>query len=137
MERDRGGRPRYPGVIIPAEQRVLEELRKGGTNAEIAGPLLSCLYGFWQSHLGRKRHNTKHGRAWVSEITGWQPASTEPRVLGLKGDPLNLSTDEVVTSNPDDGTLWDIGGAEGPRRSQARFAKFGAGGSVRYPPPPC
>lgn len=36
MERDRGGRPRYPGIITPAEQRVLEELRKGGTNAEIA-----------------------------------------------------------------------------------------------------
>ena len=36
MERDRGGRPRYPGIITPAEQRVLEELCKGGTNAEIA-----------------------------------------------------------------------------------------------------
>ena len=36
MERDRGGRPRYPGIITPSEQRVLEELRKGGTNAEIA-----------------------------------------------------------------------------------------------------
>ncbi len=36
MERDRGGRPRHPGIITPAEQRVLEELRKGGTNAEIA-----------------------------------------------------------------------------------------------------
>ena len=48
----------------------------------------------------------------MSEIIGWQPASTETRVLGLKGDPLNLNTDEVVTSNPDDRTLWDIGGAE-------------------------
>ncbi|MXW26067.1 MAG: hypothetical protein F4Z77_07255 [Dehalococcoidia bacterium] len=36
MERNRGGRPRHPGILTPAEQRVLEELRKGGTNAEIA-----------------------------------------------------------------------------------------------------
>ena len=88
-----------------------------GATAQECGPLMSwfpqaLLYGFWQSHLGRKRHNHKHARAWVSEIIGWQPASTETRVLGLKGDPLNLNTDEVVTSNPDDRTLWDIGGAE-------------------------
>lgn len=36
MERDRGGRPQYPGILTPAEQRVLQELRQGGTNAEIA-----------------------------------------------------------------------------------------------------
>ena len=88
-----------------------------GATAQECGPLMSwfpqaLLYGFWQSHLGRKRHNHKHARAWVSEVIGWQPASTETRVLGLKGDPLNLNTDEVVTSNPDDRTLWDIGGAE-------------------------
>ncbi len=88
-----------------------------GATAQECGPLMSwfpqaLLYGFWQSHLGRKRHNTKHARAWVSEIIGWQPASTETRVLGLKGDPLNLNTDDVVTSNPNDRTRWDIGGAE-------------------------
>ena len=91
-----------------------------------AGPLMSwfpqaLLYGFWQSHLGRKRHNSKHARAWVSEIIGWQPASTETKVLGLKGDPLNLNTDETVTSNPDDRTRWDIGTAaqvEGGKRDK-------------------
>ena len=88
-----------------------------GATAEECGPLMSwfpqaLLYGFWQSHLGRKRHNSKHARAWVSEIIGWQPASTETRTLGLKGDPLNLNTDDAVTSNPDDRTMWDIGGAE-------------------------
>ena len=88
-----------------------------GATAQECGPLMSwfpqaLLYGFWQSHLGRKRHNSKHARAWVSEIIGWQPASTETRVLGLKGDPLNLNTDDAVTSNPDDRTMWDIGGAE-------------------------
>ena len=53
----------------------------------------ALLYGFWQSHLGKKRHNSKHARAWVSEIIGWQPASTDTRVFGLKGDALNLNTD--------------------------------------------
>ena len=82
--------------------------------AQSCGPLIAwfpqaLLYGFWQSHLGKKRSNSKHARAWVSEITGWQPASTEYRVLGLKGDALNLNTSDTVTSNPDDQTKWEIG----------------------------
>ena len=36
MERNRGGRPRHPDVLTPAEWRVLDALREGGTNAEIA-----------------------------------------------------------------------------------------------------
>ena len=88
-----------------------------GATAQACGPLMSwfpqaLLYGFWQSHLGKKRHNSKHARAWVSEIVGWRPASTETKVLGLKGDPLNLNTTEVVTSNADDRTRWDIGGEQ-------------------------
>ena len=82
--------------------------------AQACGPLVewfpqSLLYGFWQSHLGKKRANTKHARAWVSEIIGWQPASEETKNRGLKGDPLNLNTDEVVMSNPDDRAKWDVG----------------------------
>ena len=69
----------------------------------------SLLYGFWQSHLGKKKANTKHARAWVSEIIGWQPASSETKNMGLKGDPLNLTTDEVVTSNPNDRANWAVG----------------------------
>ena len=85
-----------------------------GATAQTCGPLVAwfpqaLLYGFWQSHLGRKRHNTKHARAWVSEIVGWQPASTQTKVLGLKGDALNLNTDHTVTSNPDDRTAWEVG----------------------------
>ena len=85
-----------------------------GATAQTCGPLIAwfpqaLLYGFWQSHLGRKRQNTKHARAWVSEIVGWQPASMETKVLGLKGDALNLSIDEPVTSNPDDRTAWTLG----------------------------
>ena len=82
--------------------------------AQTCGPLLAwfpqaLLYGFWQSHLGKKRSNTKHARAWVSEIIGWQPASTETRVLGVKGDPLNLSVTEDVVANADDRANWNFG----------------------------
>ena len=72
----------------------------------------SLLYGFWQSHLGKKRANTKHARAWVSEIIGWQPAAADTKNMGLKGDPLNLTTgkdDMEVTSNKDDRAKWDVG----------------------------
>ena len=85
--------------------------------ASTCGPLMAwfpqaLLYGFWQSHLGKKRQNTKHARAWVSEIVGWQPAAEEFKISGLKGDPLNLNTDEVVSSNKDDRVKWDIGQAK-------------------------
>ena len=85
-----------------------------GATAGECGPLMSwfphaLLFGFWQSHLGNKRHFSKHARAWVSEIVGWNPASTETRTFGLKGDPLNLNTNEVVTSNPEDRSHWGIG----------------------------
>ena len=88
-----------------------------GATPEACGPLMAwfpqaLLFGFWQSHLGKKRQNTKHARAWVSEIVGWNPASTDTRVLGLKGDALNLNTDEGITSNPDDRLRWDIGKVE-------------------------
>ncbi len=82
--------------------------------AQNCAPLIAwfpqaLLYGFWQSHLGKKKSNSKHPRAWVSEIIGWQPATTETRMFGLKSDPLNLNTDDVITSNPDDRTRWEIG----------------------------
>lgn len=87
-----------------------------GATAQEAGPLMAwfpqaLLYGFWQSHLGKKRANTKHARAWVSEIVGWRPAARDTRVLGLKGDPLNLSVNETVVSNPDDRAKWTLGGS--------------------------
>ena len=89
-----------------------------GATAHECGPLMAwfpqaLLYGFWQSHLGKKRHNTKHARAWVSEIVGWNPAATDTRVLGLKGDALNLNTDEAITSNEDDRIEWGIGREQG------------------------
>ena len=84
-----------------------------GATAQNCGPLMAwfpqaLLYGFWQSHLGKKRTNSKHARAWVSEIVGWQPGSTDTRVLGLKGDPLNLSVDTKLSFDERDLTRWDI-----------------------------
>ena len=88
-----------------------------GATAQTCGPLMAwfpqaLLYGFWQSHLGKKRQNTKHARAWVSEIIGWKPAATNTRVLGLKGDSLNLNIDEPITSYPDDRLRWGFGSAD-------------------------
>ena len=107
-----------------------------GATAQTCGPLIAwfpqaLLYGFWQSHLGRKRQNTKHARAWVSEIIGWQPASTETKVLGLKGDPLNLNTDDTVTSNPDDRTAWEVG--KGAKIAGARSDKLSEIGHGQVP----
>lgn len=87
-----------------------------GATAQTCGPLMAwfpqaLLYGFWQSHLGKKRQNTKHARAWVSEIIGWKPAATDTRVLGLKGDSLNLNIEERIVSNPDDLLQWSFGTA--------------------------
>ena len=101
--------------------------------AQTCGPLIAwfpqaLLYGFWQSHLGKKRQNTKHARAWVSEIIGWQPASTETKVLGLKGDPLNLNTDDTVTSNPDDRAGWEVGkGAKLAGSKSDKLSEIGHG----------
>ena len=104
-----------------------------GATAQSCGPLIAwfpqaLLYGFWQSHLGKKRENTKHARTWVSEIVGWQPASTETKVLGLKGDVLNLNTDDTVTSNPDDRTAWEIGkGAKMAGAKSDKLSELGHG----------
>ena len=104
-----------------------------GATAQTCDPLVAwfpqaLLYGFWQSHLGRKRQNTKHARAWVSEIIGWQPASTQTKVLGLKGDALNLNTDDTVTSNPDDRTTWEVGkGAKIAGAKSDKLSEIGHG----------
>ena len=104
-----------------------------GATAQTCGPLIAwfpqaLLYGFWQSHLGKKRQNTKHARAWVSEIIGWQPASTETRVLGLKGDALNLNINDSVTSNPDDRTDWEVGrGAKIAGAKSDKLSEIGHG----------
>ena len=100
--------------------------------AQTCGPLMAwfpqaLLYGFWQSHLGKKRSNTKHARAWVSEIVGWKPAAADTRMLGLKGDPLNLNTDEALVSNPDDRLDWGIGKASIEGGQKDKLSEIGHG----------
>ena len=85
-----------------------------GATAQACGPLIawfpqSLIYGFWQSHLGKKRQNTKHARAWVSEIIGWNPADKGGLTFGLKGDPLNLNVDSKIKASPDDRLDWSVG----------------------------
>jgi CRISPR-associated protein Csb1 len=71
----------------------------------------ALLFGFWQSHLGKKRSQAKLARAWVSEIIGIEPASTIVRRLGLKGDPLNLSVpEEKVEFDQDAQDEWHLAG---------------------------
>lgn len=69
--------------------------------AERPGALLewfpqALLFGFWQSHLGKKGSQAKLARSWTSEIVGLRPAvGTDPvQTKGVKGDPLNLQGDE-------------------------------------------
>lgn len=62
----------------------------------------ALLFGFWQSHFGKKRTQAKLARSMVSEVVGYAPASVDTRQLGLKGDPLNLSVDEQVQYDADD-----------------------------------
>lgn len=90
----------------------------------------ALLFGFWQSHLGKKRSQAKLARSWVSEIVGYRPASYSTRVLGLKGDPLNLTTEEKVQYDPDDTSDWQLlEGSEkvGGRKQKESLAELGHG----------
>lgn len=92
----------------------------------------AALFGFWQSHLGKKQSQAKLARSWVSEIVGYRPASTSTRVLGLKGDPINLSVDAPAEFNPDDlvgGKPWRIvdGTKKGDGKTKERLSELGHG----------
>lgn len=92
----------------------------------------ALLFGYWQSHLGRKRSQAKLARSWVSEIAGYEPAATDTHILGLKGDPLNLSVDEKVTYDPEDllSASWEVAAEEkkgGGRKKQESLSELGHG----------
>lgn len=86
--------------------RAIEQATPETASALAAWFPQALLFGFWQSHLGKKGAQTKHARAWTSEIVGWEPASTTTKTMGLKGDALNLSGDVDVTYAEDDQTGW-------------------------------
>lgn len=80
----------------------------------------ALLFGFWQSHLGKKGPQTKLARSWVSEIVGYEPATADTTTRGLKGDPLNLSIDEAVTYDEDNLLGWEVGGTKKAGRSKSK-----------------
>ena len=82
------GRPPHPDVLTPAEQRVLEELRKGGTNAEIA------------VRLGRSPETVRtHVASMLAkleladryELAAWRPGRERRPLLGLMALPPALA----------------------------------------------
>ena len=110
-----------------------------GATAQTCGPLMAwfpqaLLYGFWQSHLGKKRQQTKHPRAWVSEIVGWNPGAADTKTLGVKGDALNLSVDAPVRVDEKDQLEWAI--AEGSSKSKGKKEGLSKIGHGQVPIPP-
>lgn len=85
----------------------------------------ALLFGYWQSHVG-KITQSKLARSWVSELVGIDPAATDVRATGVKGDPLNLSTDEKVYADESDPlTGWGFE-SEG-RKGATRLSELGHG----------
>lgn len=88
----------------------------------------ALLYGFWQSHLGKKRQQTKLARSWTSEIVGYGPATLDTKIKGLKGDPVNLSVSDAVEYHEDDQLEWSFGSvAKKGRKSGDSLAELGHG----------
>lgn len=91
MERNRGGRPRHPDILTPAEWRVLEELRRGGTNAEIAvrlGVSPNAVKYHISNMLGKLELEDRHAlAAWQGEREG-----IRTRVRALLALPAGLSS---------------------------------------------
>ena len=107
--------------------------------AQTCGPLMAwfpqaLLYGFWQSHLGKKRQQTKHPRAWVSEIVGWNPGAADTKTLGVKGDALKLSVDAPVRVDEKDQLEWDID--QGSSKTEGKKEGLSKIGHGQVPIPP-
>ena len=87
MERNRGGRPRHPDVLTPAEWRVLDALREGGTNAEIAARLGLSLDTV-KSHISNMlaKLELRDRRA----LAAWRPEAGRRRLGGVLAVPAAL-----------------------------------------------
>ena len=87
MERNRGGRPRHPDVLTPAEWRVLDALREGGTNAEIAARL-GLSPDTIKSHISNMlaKLELRDRRA----LAVWRPAAGRRRLGGVLAVPAAL-----------------------------------------------
>lgn len=67
----------------------------------------ALLFGYWQSHLGKKESQAKLARSWISEIVGYDPATLGITQLGTKGDPINLSSSESIRHDEDHYSGWE------------------------------
>ena len=87
MERNRGGRPRHPDVLTPAEWRVLDALREGGTNAEIASRL-GLSPDTVKSHISNMlaKLELRDRRA----LAAWRPDAHRRRLGGVLAVPAAL-----------------------------------------------
>ena len=87
MERNRGGRPRHPDVLTPAEWRVLDALREGGTNAEIASRLGLSLDTV-KTHISNMlaKLELRDRRA----LAAWRPDARRRRLGGVLAVPAAL-----------------------------------------------
>ncbi len=86
MTRRERGRPPHPGILTPAEQRVLEELRRGGTNAEIAerlGVTLDTVKFHISNMLGKLGLDNRR------QLAAWRP-EPQRRLFGLLALPGTL-----------------------------------------------
>lgn len=107
-----------------------------GATADRADALLAwCpqapLFGFWQSHLGKKRTQAKKARSWTSEIIGVDPAADDVRRLGVKGDPLNLNADDQVVFDEDDLMQVEWSFSDAPRAKEDGARGKGSGASKK------
>ena len=90
------GRPPHPDILTPAEQRVLDELRKGGTNVEIAVRLRLSPETV-KTHIARML--AKLGLDDRHALAAWQPDRDRRRLL----TPLTLPAALASVGRP---LLW-------------------------------
>lgn len=88
--------------------RAIFEATASKADALLAWCPQAPLFGFWQSHLGKKGSQAKKARSWTSEIIGIEPAADDVRRLGLKGDPLNLSIAEGIVVDEHAPSRWHV-----------------------------
>ncbi len=89
MERNRGGRPRHPDILTPAEWRVLEQLREGGTNAEIA-VRLGISPDTVKYHIANML--AKLGVYDRRELAAWRPEPKRSRLPAVLTGPVALGS---------------------------------------------
>ena len=85
----------------------------------------AAAFGFWHSNLGNKRHAVRLASSFQSEIVGWDPAvgadpdnGDGPVVRkGLKGDPMNITSDSKITRADKDDRLagWEVADSKGAK----------------------